>query len=270
MGKKMSDELRAQIEALLKENEGQSKIDKLVSDLTGVPQATVRSIRRKIGVKAGTTGRPKATEVKPQAELPRQTDDRSRAERIVRLKAKLLGDPKYKVLQKTLDEDEREMFMSEFVNIAVDMDSLDAFEESHLYTAVMNFVLGSRYAQRYQQQREAHERFLESEFYGTDFDVRSLPRSMRPIPPDENLIEEFHKSTDNFNKIRDKFARIQEEKRKRVTKDKRTFSDFHEYYQAEDKRREASMEILSIAKKTDEELKRMLKSGELEGYFGRK
>jgi hypothetical protein len=268
MGKKMTEELRSQIETLLKENAGTAKIDQLVATQSGVPVATVRSVRRQLGIKAGARGRPKAK--KKEEELPKQTDDLSRGDRVRRLQIKVGADPKYKVLEKTLDENEREMFLTEFTNIAVDMDSLDAFEESHLYTAVMNFVLGTRYAQRYQTQREAFERFCNSDFYGTEINMATLPRNMRPLPPDENLIEEFHKSTDNFNKIRDKFARIQEEKRKRVVGDKKTFSDFREYYAHEDKVSEASMEIRDILKETDAELKRMIKSGELEGFFERK
>ena len=86
----------------------------------------------------------------------------------------------------------------------------------------------------------------------------------------ENLMDEFHKSVDTFNKIRDKFARIQEEKRKRIIGGKKTFMDYLAYYNDRDKQDEARMEISDIAKLNDDELKRMVDSGELEGWFDRK
>jgi hypothetical protein len=214
MGKKISDDLRNRIGQLLHENAGKPKLDQLVSAETGVPSETIRSIRRQLGIRVSKGGRPRKED---QELIPQPADDLTRGDRILRLKEKIQHDPKYKILKETLDENEREMFMSEFINIAIDMETLDSFEESHLYTAIMNFVLGTRYARDYQQQREAYARFISSEFYGVpNLDASVVPRSMRMVPPNESLMEEFHKSTDTFNKIRDKFARIQEEKRKRI------------------------------------------------------
>lgn len=272
MGLNLSKPIKDKIKRLLKEHEGTTALDRLVATETGVSQETVRRIRRELGIKAGKGGRPKLKKNKqtmPAVKIQKQADDLTRADRLIRLEGKIRNDPKYRVLKETLDDAEYDMFIAEFVNIAADMDSLDSFEESHLYTAIMNFVIGTRYARRYQQQRKAYGRFCKSDFYGrTDLRIEDIPRDLRASPPSESLMEEFHKSNDNFNKIRDKFARIQEEKRRRLVRDKKSFSDFLEYYAGEDRRREAAMEIADINKKTDAELKRMIEMHELEGYFG--
>jgi len=270
---KISQAIHDKIRELLVQYDGTTNLDALVAKESGVSRETVKRIRLEMGIKAGVRGRPKKKKVKKSTKyvkMPeKQSDDLTRADRLLRLEGKIRNDPKYVVLKDTLDEKERDMFIAEFTNIAADMDSLDAFEESHLYTAVMNFVIGTRYARRYQQQREAFQKFCKSKFYGrSDLDSEDIPRSMRTVPPDESLMEEFHKSNDNFNKIRDRFARIQEEKRKRLVRDKKSFSDFLEYYAGEDRRKEAAVEICDINKKTDKELKRMIAERELEGYFG--
>ncbi len=268
MGKKLDSELKGKIEKLLLQKAGTPKLDQIVSDETGVPFETIRAIRKRLGVKAGKTGRPKKDK---SSTLPKPADDLTRDDRFKRLRVKMQGDPKYKVLAEILDKKERDMFLSEFTSIAIDMETLDSFEEAHLYTAIINFVLGTRYARRYQQERDAYERFINSEFFGApNINPATLPRSMRSLPPDENLMDEFHKSVDTFNKIRDKFARIQEEKRKRIIGGKKTFMDYLAYYNDRDKQDEARMEISDIAKLNDDELKRMVDSGELEGWFDRK
>lgn len=260
---RMTPETRKQVEALLRELAGTKGVDKIVADRVGVSSETIRKIRSGLGLKAGSPGRPTIEE---QAAFAKPADDLTRDDRLTRLMQKMQTDPKYKQLSDMLNESEVEVFNSEFLAIAQDMETLDAFEETHLYTAVMNFVLATRYPIEHKKQFEAHQKFLNSGLPADDPAVAIDP-TMRVDPPDDGLMTDFQKSLDLYNKVRDKFARIQEEKRKRVARDKKSFSDYNEYYQHESKMNEAKMEIKDFAAKADEELKRMIDSGELLGHF---
>lgn len=260
---KMSPETRKRVESLLRELAGTKGVDKIVAERVGASSETIRKIRSSMGLRGGSPGRPT---VKEQAAFAKPADDLTREDRLHRLLAKMKTDPKYRQLSDMLDKKEIEVFNSEFLAIAQDMETLDAFEESHLYTAIMNFVIATRYPIEYKKQRVDYIKYIESGLPADDPMVIGDP-TMRTVPPDEGLMVDFQKSLDLYNKVRDKFARIQEEKRKRVIADKKSFSDYNEYYQQEKKRREASMEIVDFNKKSDDELKRMIESGELMGHF---
>jgi len=269
-----STPLQRRIAELLKENAGKTGIDKLVANEVGASPETVRQIRRKLGIAAGKRGRPakKKAPAKPSApvatvkeSLARPGDELTRAERMQRLEDRFKTDPKYAhYLESIFDKDEKVAFLKQFIDIVTDLDTLDSFEEAHLFIALAQFILALRYAKKYRQQQEAFDRYLKGNFDPAAPNIKAL---IRDVPPDEALMEEFNKKSALFNQFREKFARVQEEKRRRVTKGRETFADYMEYYSDKEKQREAMRDILDMNKATDEELKRMMENNELLGGF---
>jgi len=268
-----STPLQRRIEELLRENAGKTGIDKLVANEVGASPETVRKIRRTLGIAAGKRGRPRKkttqkTKLKNQpaksdAVLARPGDELTRGERMQRLEDRFKTDPKYAhYLDSIFDKAERVAFLKQFTDIVTDLETLDSFEEAHLFIAIAQFILALRYARRYRQQQEAFDRFLGGDY---DPDDPKDAASVRGTAPDENLMEEFNKKSALFNQFREKFARVQEEKRKRVTRGRKSFTDYMEYYSDKDKQREAMRDILDMNNAQDEELRRMIKNGELLG-----
>jgi hypothetical protein len=266
--------LQRRIEESLRENAGKTGVDKLVAKEVGASPETVRKIRRRLGIAAGKRGRPKKKEAAEPSSAPpneshrhlaRPGDELTRAERMQRLEDRFQTDPKYShYLESIFDEHERVAFLKQFTDIATDLDTLDSFEEAHLFMAITQLVLSLRYAKRYRQQQEQFDRFLSGDY---DPSARNIQSLIREVPPDESLMEEFNKKSGLFNQFREKFARVQEEKRRRVTKGRSSFSDYMEYYGDKSKQSEALREILDMNSATDAELRRMIASKELFGGF---
>ena len=264
-----STPLQRRIEELLKENTGKTGIDKLVANEVGASPETVRKIRRHLKIPAGKRGRPKKKTLPVvstvKQDLSRPGDDLTRLERMQRLEDRFKTDPKYShYLESIFDKDEKIAFLKQFLDIASDLDTLDSFEEAHLFMAIVQFIFSLRYAKRYRQQQEAFDRYLNGKYNTNAPNIKAL---IRDIPPDESLMEEYNKKAQLFNQYREKFARVQEEKRRRITKGRLSFSDYLEHYSDREKQREAMRDILDMNKATDEELQRMIDSGELLGGF---
>jgi len=263
-----STPLQRRIEELLKENAGKTGIDKLIAAQVNASPETVRKIRRKLGIAAGKRGRPKKATPVPATksikdDLARPGDDLTRAERMQRLEDRFKTDPKYAhYLESIFDKHERVAFLKQFLDIATDLDTLDSFEEAHLFMAIVQFIFALRYAKRYRQQQEMYDCYLSGNYNATAPNLKTI---IRDVPPDESLMEEYNKKATLFNQYREKFARVQEEKRRRVMKGRASFSDYLEYYSDADKRTEAARDIIAMDDATDKELKRMLQDGELLG-----
>jgi DNA-directed RNA polymerase subunit F len=258
---------RKKIEELLKLNAGKRGIDKIVADEIGdIRPETIRKIRSSLGIAAGSRGRPSTESIQEESRLiDRPADELTRLDRIKRIQRRMQSDPKYKhYLDSVLNPKEREAFIQQFTDITIDMESLDSMEESHLFMGVLNFILALRYARRYRQQEEMWERYHSGKF---DPDNSLSVARTRKEPPDENLMDEFNKKSALFNSFREKFHKVQEEKRRRFTSGKVSFLDYLEYYSHSDKQKEAAKDIMMIAKKTNEELRRMIEADELLGFF---
>jgi len=269
-----STPLQRRIEELLRANEGKTGIDKLVATEAGASPETVRKIRRTLGISAGKRGRPRKTKVTlptsppvplSKERLKRPGDELTRAERMRRLGDRFKTDPKYThYLESIFDKDEKIAFLQQFTDISSDLDTLDSFEEAHLFMAITQFIFSLRYAKRYRLQQEQFDRWLKGAYDATAPNVKTL---IREVPPDESLMEEYNKKATLFNQYREKFARVQEEKRRRVTRGRASFSDYLEYYGDKTKQREAMRDILEMSHLEDEELQRMINNNELLGDF---
>lgn len=239
MAKPLSDEKRLQIENLLRVNEGKAGIDQLVAKETGVAAITVGRIRRSLSIEAGSRGRPAKHVEEPKLERP--MDELSRLERVTLLRSKMESQAKYKQLTGMLDANERQMFFEEFSSITTDLEALDPVEEQHLYMMILTFIFATRHSVQYQAQKVAFEA-----------DPAKNPA------PDSSLMAEFMKAIDQYNKYKANFVKHQADKRDRVVKQGKSFLDFNEIYSDRQKQLKAGKDIVELAKKTDDELRRMI------------
>lgn len=160
---------------------------------------------------------------------------------------------------KSMNSEEILMFQEEYFNIVREIDDLSAAEEQSLFVAVYGFILAFR------AQRSATEETNVLEKCRKGIISRDEPEFL--IAVNECHERNYDKHMKLYSNFIEQLKLSRRQRLEKEIKSKKSFLDFVHSLADKDAQRGVAEEIRKLEKKSDDELKRLLKKGLLLGYF---
>jgi len=180
-------------------------------------------------------------------------------ERVKYFRELLKKSQRFAYMFQTLNPDEVSLFQEEYFKVLQDVDDLSMTEEQALFFAIYELVL----ALRAQKNRKTEEDNVEASREG-----RIKPDEPKYVlHVNEQHDREYTSHMKNYQKLIEDLKLSRKQRLDREIKTKKSILDFVYELSDEDAQKSVAEEIRRLNKKEDAELKRLLESGYLLGYF---
>lgn len=253
--RKITDEEKIKIAEL--HNLGKSKEE--ITDILGWEHKNaVRSVQRQITnlKKSGDADAKPKNQIK---EAAKTLDELTRDERYIFLKSTLEQTPRFKMAFDKFTDDEKLLFITEYLNIVKSTDTLTEAEEQALFSAIMAYTLAFRSLGLKRREEDFYDASMDGEYEEDDPQFRRFvdPRFQKEYELHMNRYETFMKSL--------KMSRDQ--RLKDVVGQRRSLTDLAEELSSQSAQADVVTEVERLSKMNDIELKAMLDKGFLFGDF---
>lgn len=186
-------------------------------------------------------------------------DEMTRDERALFVESKLQLTPRFKLAFKNFKEEEKEVFVNEYVQVIRSTDTITEAEEQVLFAAILEFVLAMQALSR----KEREEQWFEQSVSG--FIKEDDPRFRRFVDARYHKEYESHAKLHQQGMEQLKMGRAQ--RLKEVRSQKQTLIDLAEELSSKNAQAEVADEIERLSKLKEDELKRLLEDGHIHGIF---
>jgi hypothetical protein len=200
--------------------------------------------------------------LKSNSKVPEKTlDEMTREERHVFISHKLQSTPRFRLTFRNFGDDEKDLFMEEYLSVIKSTDTITEAEEQALFAAVLELVLALQALSRKEQQESWYEQTKNAAF--DEEDSRYTPHL--------GGAEKYAKEYDNHMKLyqkgmeQNKMARHQ--RLKQSNTERKSLVDLAEELSSKNARSTAADDIEKLSKLRDEELKDMIANGYILGKF---
>jgi len=188
-------------------------------------------------------------------------DEMTREERHLHISQKLQSSPRFRLTFRNFNQDEKDLFMEEYLNIIRSTDTITEAEEQSLFAACLEWVLALQALNRKEQQEKWHEQTKNGEY--DDEHVRYTPHL--------GAAEKYAREYDNHMKLREKgmeqLKMARRDRLKDVRTERRTLVDLAEELSTKTARNTAAEEIEHLSRLRDDELQSMIENGYILGKF---
>lgn len=192
--------------------------------------------------------------------VPSKTlDEMTQQERYDYIEVRLKTTPRFKLAFRAFGEDEKDVFVDEYLNVIRSTDSLTEAEEQFLFTAILELILAFQALNRKEQEEKWRITSLEQQIPQTD------PRYRTHV--DKRYQDEYDQHMRLYQQAMKQMKMSREQRLKEVRSQKKTLIDLAVELSTSSNQAKAIEEIERLSKLKDEELKRMLDEGYLYGYF---
>lgn len=227
--------------------------DKEIGEKIGRHWRSVQNIRKKFGLTQESRNAIRdASHTTPFEKMTRD-------ERIYYLRNKFETSARFKMMMRTLTEDELKVFEEEYFRIAEETDDLTQTEEQSLFLAIYELVL----ALKSQTSRADEERLVHETRQGLH--QQGDPGYRTHV--DSRYDKEYNAHMNSFQKFYEALKFNREQRLKDEMKTKQSFLDYAMTYAQRSSQEVAAAEILELSQKKDEELKRLIKNGWLKSNY---
>jgi hypothetical protein len=187
-------------------------------------------------------------------------DEMTREERYKHIQSKLSSTPRFRLTFNKFKDEEKEVFVDEYLNIVRATDTITEVEEQGLFAAILELILALQALGRKEQEEDYYERSMNNEIPSTDPKYRTF------------VNEKYQKEYDQHMKLYQngiKGLKMSREQRlKEVRTERRTLVDLAEELSHRTTQAQVATEIERLNKLSDEELKKLLEAGHVLGEFG--
>lgn len=233
-----------------------------MTSISGIP------IQQPIGDNsiAKVSNRPKKYKVKNKNTLT--MEQMGRDERFKSIKSEFETNPRTKFVFRSLSDEEKELFTSEYFSVIKSTESLTEAENLNLFAAILEFVL----AMRALDFKSIEERLYAESVRGQikQFIIEDGKKIINPnykLSIDSRYEEEYSTHLNNYNKMLDSLKMSRKQRLDKVKQEKRTLVDVAMELSSHDAQAAAADEIERLSKESDEAIKDMLQKGYLLGEF---
>ena len=186
-------------------------------------------------------------------------DEMTRDERAIFIENKLQGTPRFKLTFRNFDEEEKEVFIGEYISVIKSTESITEAEEQALFAAVLELVLALQALSRKEREEKWFQQSVEGKIPEDD------PRFRRFIDP------RYHKEYDAHMKLyqngMEQLKMSRSQRLQAVRSQKQTLIDLAQELSSRNAQAEVAEEIERLSKFKDDELKRMITDGHIFGVF---
>ena len=186
-------------------------------------------------------------------------DEMSREERFRFIEARLKRTGRFRMAFRSFNEDEKGVFIDEYLNIIRSTETLTEAEEQALFASILELVLAFQCLNRKEQEEKYRDQSLEGEIPEED------PRYRRHV--DGKYQQEYDQHMKLYLKGMDGLKMSRSQRLKEIRTQKRTLVDVAEELSQKNFQSEAADEIERYSKMKDAELKRLLDLGHIHGVF---
>jgi len=188
-------------------------------------------------------------------------DEMTREERHAHISSQLQASPRFRLAFRNFEQDEKDLFITEYLRIIRSTDTITEAEEQSLFAACLHWVLGLQAMNRKEAQERLHQQTRDGQFDESD------PR----YTPHLGAAEKYAREHDNHMKLRqqgmEQLKMARRDRLKDVRTERRTLVDLAEELSSRNARSTAAEEIERLSRLRDQELKDMLDNGYILGKF---
>ncbi len=197
--------------------------------------------------------------IKPTVDPEKTLDEMSREERYRLIESKLQTTPRFIMTFRNFEQEEKGVFVDEYLGLIKSLDTLTEPEEQALFAAVLELILAFQALGRKEQEEKYRDMSLRKEILEDD------PRYRRHVD------DKYHREYDQHMKLYQKgiegLKMSRSQRLKEVRSQKVTLVDIAEQLSNKNVQAEVADEIERLAKLKNHELKSLLDAGHIHGVF---
>lgn len=186
-------------------------------------------------------------------------DEMTRDERSNFIETRLQGTPRFKIAFKSFDEEEKKVFIDEYLQVIKSTDTITEAEEQALFASILEFVLALQALSRKEREEKWFEQSAAGEIPADDPRYRTF------------VNDRYHKEYDAHMKLYQKgmeqLKMSRSQRLQAVRSQKQTLVDLAEELSSKNAQAEVAEEIERLSKCKDDELRKMINEGHLYGVF---
>jgi hypothetical protein len=186
-------------------------------------------------------------------------DEMTRDERTKFIEKKLQSTPRFKIAFKNFAEEEKAVFIGEYIDVIKSTETLTEAEEQALFASVLEFVLALQALSRKEREEKLFEQSMSGQIADTDVRYRRFV--------DERYAKEYDSHMKLYQKGMEQLKMSRSQRLKEVRSQKMTLIDLAEELSSRNAQAEVAEEVERLSKNKDDELKKMIENGHLFGIF---
>ena len=186
-------------------------------------------------------------------------DEMTRDERTIFIENKLQSTPRFKIAFRNFDEEEKEVFLREYIDVIKSTETITEAEEQALFASVLEFVLALQALSRKEREEKWFEQSVNREIPDDD------PRFRRFV--DDRYHKEYDAHMKLYQKGMEQLKMSRSQRLQAVRSQKQSLIDLAQELSSRNAQAEVAEEIERLSKYKDEELKKMIENGHIYGIF---
>lgn len=186
-------------------------------------------------------------------------DEMTRDERFRFIESRLQTSPRFKIAFKNFGPEDKNLFVSEYLEVIKSTDTLTEVEEQAVFAAVLEFVLAFQALNRKEKLEKLRDQTIEGKFEEDD------PRFTRVV--DDKYQKEYDQHMKLYQKGMEQLKMSRQQRLKEIRSQKQTLVDLAEALSQKNAQAEIADEIEKLSKLKDSELKKLLDNGHVHGIF---
>lgn len=186
-------------------------------------------------------------------------DEMTRDERATFIENKLQITPRFKLAFRNFNDEEKQVFVEEYISVIKSTESLTEVEEQALFASVLELVLAFQALARKEREERLYEQSQNGEI-GVD-----EARYRRFV--DDRYHKEYDAHMKLYQKGMEQLKMSRSQRLQAVRSQKQTLIDLAQELSSRNAQAEVAEEIERLSKFKDDELKKMIADGHLYGTF---
>jgi hypothetical protein len=196
---------------------------------------------------------------KDDAEDDKTLDEMTRDERVNHIESRLQQTPRFRITFEHFTQEERDLFVSEYLQVIKSTDTLTEAEEQALFASVLEFILALQALSRKEREETWFTQSANGQIPETDARYRRFA--------DERYAKEYDAHMKLYQKGMEQLKMSRHQRLHEVRSQKVTLVDLASELSSKNAQAEVAEEIERLSKVKDEELKKMMDNGHLFGVF---
>jgi hypothetical protein len=186
-------------------------------------------------------------------------DEMTREERYRFIESRLQQSPRFRIAFQNFEQDQKELFVDEYLKVIKSTDTLTEVEEQAVFAAILELILAFQALNRKEREESWRDQSLDGKIPEDD------PRYRRIV--DDKYQREYDQHMKLFQKGMDGLKMSRSQRLKEVRSQKQTLVDLAEMLSNKNAQSEVADEISRLSKLKDDELKKLLEQGHIHGVF---
>ena len=186
-------------------------------------------------------------------------DEMTREERFKHIESTMQQTPRFRMAFSKFNQQEKDVFISEYLGIIKSTNTLTEIEEQALFAAIFELILAYQALNRKEQEEQYRDKTMTGEYTESDVQYRRVV--------DDRYQKEYDQHMKMYQKFISELKMSRQQRLKEITSNKMSLVDLAQHLSAKNAQSEVADEIDRLSRMKDTELKKLLELGHLHGTF---